>query len=129
MFSGDVGHETQLLPGQDGAGGIARVGDENGARALVDERLDAAALGVAVAVLRCGADGTDTSAGHADEGVVIRIEGLRHQHLAALVEDAEHGDQQSLAAAGGDENVVGGELRAQAGVIAPHRLEQSGDPG
>jgi hypothetical protein len=94
-----------LVFGEHGAGGVAGVGEQNGAGMLVDAGLHSLADGEFVALLRGGGDGVDGCAGETDEGVVVGIEGLRHDDLVAVVKDAGHEHLQGLAAAGGDKNV------------------------
>lgn len=48
---------------------------------LVDQRLDAAAVGIVIALLRRGGDGADGSAGNADKRIIVGVIGLRHQNL------------------------------------------------
>ena len=46
------------------------------------------------------------SARHADKREVVRVIGLRDEHFVALVQNAQHGHEQRLAAAGGHEDVL-----------------------
>ena len=51
MLLGDVDHQVHLLRREHRTGGVAGVGAHDGAGVLVDQRLDARAVGVAVALL------------------------------------------------------------------------------
>ena len=129
MLAGDIRHEAQLRRGEHRAGGIAGVCKEDGARFFRDVRLDAGALGVTVAVLRRGRDGMHPSARHADKREVVRVIGLRDEHFVALVQNAQHGHEQRLAAAGGHEDVLRFKRGADARIIGADGLEQGGDAG
>ena len=118
MLLGDVGDDVHLLRRQNGAGGVAGVGDEDGPRPLRDQGLDPAALGVVVALLRGAVDGADAAPRHVDEGIVVGVEGLRDQDLVPLVQDAAHGHLQRLAAAAGGQDVPLRQGRADALVVA-----------
>ena len=122
MLPGDVRDELHLLRRQDGAGGVAGVGHQDGPGPLRDQGLDAAALSVAVSLLRRAGHGADAASRHMDEGIVVGVEGLRDQDLVPLVQDAAHGHLQRLAAAGGGQDVPLRQGRADALIVALHRL-------
>ena len=48
----------------------------------------------------------DHAAAHKREGIVVGVEGLRHQQLIAIVQDTGHDEFQGLTAAGGGQNVL-----------------------
>ena len=126
---GHVHQHTHLLRRQDGAGGVAGVGDHDGAGVLVDLRLDLGAVGVVVAVMGRGGDGVDLRAAGVGHGVVVGIEGLGDEDLIAVIQDAVHGDLQRLAAAVGDEDITGIEVHTQIGVVLADGLDQLRDTG
>ena len=117
MLLGDVGHETELFLGEDGAGRVAGVREEDGAGVLVDARLDALTDGELVVLLRRRGDRADGRAGQRDERAVVRVERLGDDDLVALVEDAAERDLQRLAAAGGDEHLLVGDGRVDLAVV------------
>ena len=121
VLPGDVGDDGHFLRRQNSAGGVAGVRDENRPGALMDEGLDALALGVAVALLRGAVDGSDIAPRHMDEGIVVGIEGLRDQNLVPFVQKAAHHHLQRLAAAGGGQDVLLRQRRADALIVALHR--------
>ena len=129
MLLGDIRQQAQLLLRQDGAGGVARVGDQKRPGVFVDERLDLLPGGVAVAVLGPGMDRADTASRRTDKGMVIGIEGLGDNDLTALVEDTKHGHEKRLTAAGGNEDVAAVKIHPQTGVVTPHRLNEGRDAG
>ena len=62
-------------------------------------------------------------------GVVVGIEGLGDKYLIAVIQDAVHGDLQSLRAAVGDQDVTGVEVHIQVGIVLADGLHQLGDAG
>ena len=129
MLPGHVHQHLHLLMGQDGAGGVAGVGHQNGTGAGGDLRFDAAAVGVEVSLLRGGGHRVDHGAAGAGHGVVVGVEGLRDEDLVAVVENAVHGDLEGLGAAVGDEDVLGGEVHIQRSIVVPDGLNEGGDAG
>ena len=123
MLLADIQQEALLLPGEHRAGGVAGVGDHDGLGAGGDEGFNLLPAGEAVALLRRGGDGHDFSAGDADEGVVIGIEGLGNQDLVPVVQDAGGGELESLAPAVSGQDVLKGQGHAEALVIALHGLQ------
>ena len=126
MLLGDVGHETELFLGEDGAGRVAGVREEDGAGVLVDARLDALTDGELVVLLRCCGDRADGRAGQRDERAVVRVERFGDDDLVALVENAAERDLQRLAAAGGDEHLLVGDGRVDLAVIVDDRVDHLG---
>ena len=123
MLFGNVQHELQLLRREDGAGGIAGVGDKEGTGVLVDAGLDAGAVGVEVALFHRGRDRMDLRAGQRDRGVVVGIEGFGNDDLVAVVQNRGKGHLQSLTAAGGGQNIAALQLNTDASVIITHRIQ------
>ena len=106
VLAGDIRHETQLLLGQDGAGGVAGICEHDGAGALVYAGLHALAHGEPVALLGLCGDGADARSGEGHEGGIVGVKRLGDDDLVALVEDAGKGDLKRLGAAGGDEHLL-----------------------
>ena len=117
MLPGDVGDEPHLLRRQHGAGGVAGVGEHDGAGAGGDLPLDAVTVGVEVTLLRVGGDGVDGRAGEAGHGVVVGIVGLGDENLVAVVQNGGEHHQQRFAAAGGDIDFIAAVVDAQVVVI------------
>ena len=126
MLLGDVGHETELFLGEDGAGRVAGVREEDGAGVLVDARLDALTDGELVVLLRRCGDRADGRAGQRDERAVVRVERFGDDDLVALVENAAERDLQRLAAAGGDEHLLVGDGRVDLAVVVDDRVDHLG---
>ncbi len=124
MLLGDVGDHPHFLLVENDARGVAGVGDQNGAGVLGDQALDALPFGVAVALPRVGGQGADNAARRVDEGGVVGVIRLGDDDLGVGVEDAQTGHQQRLAAAGGDEDVVGRQIHPQLVIIAPYRVDE-----
>ena len=129
VIPGHLGDHPGLLRRQHHAGGIAGVGNQDGAGPLVDQRLDPLPVGIEVPLLRRGGQGADLAAGGIDKRGIVGIEGLRYDHLVPLVQNAVEDHLQRLAAAGGDENITLLQMGAQPVVVALDRLDQAGDPG
>ncbi len=79
--------------------------------------------GEAVALLRRGGDGHDLSAGNADEGVVVGVEGLRDEDLVPVVQNAGGGELKGLAAAEGGQNIFQLQGDAEAPIVVPDGLQ------
>lgn len=126
VLLGDVGHETELFLGEDGAGWVAGVREEDGAGVLVDARLDALTDGELVVLLRRCGDRADGRAGQRDKRAVVRVERLGDDDLITLVEDAAERDLQRLAAAGGDEHLLVGDRRVDLAVVVDDRVDHLG---
>ena len=71
-------------------------------------------------------NGSAAGIGH---GVVVGIEGLGDQDLVAVVQNAVHGDLQSLAAAVGDENIALFKVHAQIVIVLLDGVDQHGNTG
>ena len=106
------------------AGGIAGVCDEDGPGVLGDEAFDPFPFGVAVALPGIGGQSPDDAACRMDEGGVVGIVGLRNNDLGIGVQNAEAGQKQRLATAGGDENFLPLQINAKPPVIAPDGVNQ-----
>ena len=126
MLLGDVGHEPELFLGEDGAGRVAGVREEDGAGVLVDAGLDALTDGELVVLLRRCGDRADGRAGQRDERAVVRVERLGDDDLVALVEDAAERDLQRLAAASGNEHLLVGDGGVDLAVIVDDRVDHLG---
>ena len=125
MLLGDIGHQAHLLPAEHHTGGVAWVGHEDGTGTLGDPGLNELPLGEPVALLRRGGNGHDLAAGDVDKRGVVGIEGLGHQYLVALIQDAGEDDLQRLAAAVGGQDVVAGNVEAQALVVTLGSLQEA----
>ena len=126
MLLGDVQHQLELFGRQYSAGGVAGVGDHNGPGMFVDQGFNALSHSVAVALLRAGGQRPDGGARQGDRGVVVGIEGFGNDDLVTVVQNGGHGHLQSLAAAGGDKNVLVCQVNADVAVVAAHRVQQDG---
>ena len=71
----------------------------------------------------------DHAAAHKREGIVVGVEGLRHQQFIAIVQDTGHDEFQGLTAARSGQNVLSLQLHAQLGVIAPYSVDICGQAG
>ena len=129
MLLGDVDHQAHLLGREHRTGGVAGVGAHDGAGVLVDERLDARAVGVAVALLGAGRDGADLRAAGIDHRIVVGVERLGDQDLVVVVEDAVHRDLQCLGASVGDEDIALVKVHVELGIVALDGVDQLGDAG
>ena len=129
MLLGEVRDGAELLRGQHDAGGVAGVREHDRAGVLVIGFLELVAEGVAVAALGGGGDGVDNAAGALHEGIVIGVEGLGDDDLAAGIEYTEHQHLQRFAAAGGDQDLVLLVVDAEFIVIMLDRLDQHGHTG
>ena len=126
VLLGNVAHEALLFGGQHNAGGVARVGADNGAGVLIDLRLDFSPVSVAVSLLGGGGDGVDAGAGGIDHGGVVGIEGLRNQNLVSVIQNALENDRKGLGAAGGDENFILFKVHVQVVIILLNSVDQLG---
>ena len=129
MLFGDVAHQLHLFSGQNGAGGVAGVGEHDGAGVLVDQRLDLLAGCEFVAFLRGAGDGPDGTAGEVHKGVVVGVEGFRNDDLIAVVQDAGQSHHQSLAARGGDLNLALLQRNADLLIVVLNRIDHHGKSG
>ena len=123
MLFRDIQHELQLVRREDGAGGVAGVGDKEGAGVLVDAGLNTGAVGIEIALFHRGRNRVDLRTGQSDRGVVVGIERLGDDDLVAVVQNRGKGHLQRFAAAGGGQNVSAFQLDADAPVIIPHRVQ------
>ena len=124
MLLGNIGDHPHFFLGQHHAGGVAGVCDHNGPGILGYQALDALAVGIAVALLRSGGQRTDAAAGSVNEGGVVGIIGLRNDDLRIGIQNAQAGQQQRLAAAGGDQNIVRLQIYTDLAVILADRVDQ-----
>lgn len=122
VLPGDIKHQLQLIRREHCAGGVAGVGHEDGTGMLVYTGLDPLAHGKAVALLGAGGHGAYRRARKSDRGVVVGIKGLGDDDLVPVVEQAGQGHLQRLAAAGGDKDLLAGQLHADVRVVAAHRV-------
>ena len=122
----NIQHELELVGREDGAGGVAGVGDKDGAGVLVDAGLDSGTVGVEVALLHLGGDGMHRSPRKGDGGGIVGIEGFGDDDLVPVVEDGGKDHLQSLTAAAGSEDLIAGKLYADALKIAAHRVKIRG---
>ena len=129
MILYEVGDDLPFLRGKDRSGGIARVGEEHGPGPGSDQLFELFPYRVAVSFFRSGRDGHDLRSGKVDEGQIVGIEGLGHEELVAVVQDAVHGDGEGFAASGGDDDVGGGVVKSYLFIIVRNGVEKDGDPG
>ena len=129
LLLGDVGHETELFLGEDGAGRVAGVRDHDGARALVDERFDLLAVSVAIPLLRAGRDRANRCTAGAGHRVVVGVERLGNENFVAVVKNALQRDLKRFAAAGGDVDLALVEVHVELVIVVPDRVDQLGDAG
>ena len=129
MLLGEVNEHLHLVVRQHHAGGVAGVRDHDGAGVGIDERLDLLALGVVIALLGAGRDGSDGRAAGAHHGVVVGVERLGDEDLVAVVEDALERDGKRLAAAGGDVDLALIEVHIELIVVALDGVDQLRDTG
>ena len=126
MLLRNVEHQVQLLRSEHVAGRVAGVRYHDGAGVLVYARLDPLAVSVEIALLGVGRHGADGRAREGDGGMVVRIERFRDDDLVAVVEQAGHRELQSLAAAGGGQDIAVLKLHAYAGVVMLHCVKELG---
>ena len=122
MLLRNVQHKLQFLRSEDGAGGVAGVGDKKGTGMLIDAGLDAGTVGVEVALFDRGRDRMNLRSGQRDRGVVVGVEGLGDDDLVPVVQDRGKGHLQSFTAAGGGQNIPAFQLHTDALVIITHRI-------
>ena len=124
IFLDQIPDPVHLLLGVQIPRGIVGIADEDGLRALVDQFLELLHLGQAEALL----DGRDHGADHRARGDrerhVVRVRGLRDDDLVARIQAAQEGEKDRLAAAGGDDDVVGRELDLVAVIVLHKCLSQ-----
>ena len=123
MLLDNVHNGLHLLMGQHHTGGVAGVGHHDAAGMLVDQRLNAGLVRIAVALLRGGRNGPDGTAGHVGEGIVVGVERLRHQQLVAVVQNGGQHEFQRFTGAGGHQNVAPVQLDADLCVIAADGIQ------
>ena len=129
VLLGNIAHHAHLFRRQDNAGGVAGVRDHDGAGVLVDSLFDLLAVGVVIAFLGAGRDGTDVRTAGVNHGVVVGIEGLGDQNLVAVVEDALQNDLKGLGTAGRNQNLVFFKVHIQIVVILLDRIDQNRHTG
>ena len=117
MLLGDVRDHPHFAFVQHHAGGVAGVGNQDGPGVGGNQALDALPVGIAVALPGVGGQGTDDAAGRVDEGGVVGIVRLGNDDLGIGVQNGQAGEEQSLAAAGGHQNVVVIQRNTQGAVI------------
>jgi len=129
VLLGDVCDHPHFLSVQNNAGGVARIGDENGPGILGNQAFDSLPLGIAVALPGIRGQGPDDTACSMDKGGVVGVIGLRNDDLRIGVENAQTGQKQCLATAGGNEDIPGLQVNAQSGIVilySPDELRISG---
>ena len=119
-----VQQQLHLRVRQDGAGGVAGICDQNGARAGRERGLELFAGGVEKALLGARRNGVDGCAGGADECAVIRIKRFCENDLVTFVEDAVERDLKRLTAAGRDEDVLRGDVHADAVIVLADGIDR-----
>ena len=100
------------------ARGVVRVADEDGSRLFVDEFLELLDLGQREAFVDGGRDGADDGACRDGERHVVGVGGLRHDDFVAGVQAGQEREEHGLAAAAGDDDVVGREVDVVLLVVA-----------
>ena len=127
VLLGDVGHELQLLLGEDGAGRIAGVCEQYRAGVLVDACLDALAHGELIALLGLCGHGADSRAGEGDKGRVVGVKRLGNNDLIALVKDAGERYLERFRAAGRDEHLLIGYRSIYLAVVIDNGIDHLGN--
>ncbi|MPM83131.1 hypothetical protein SDC9_130194 [bioreactor metagenome] len=127
MLLGDIHDQLHLVVSQDHAGGVAGVGDHNGAGMLVDLRLNLLAVSIVITLFRGGGNWMDLAAGNPGERVIVWIEGLWNQDFVPVVQNALQNHLQRFAAAGGSQNVAGIQLDVQLCIVTADGLHKLGN--
>ena len=124
VFLDQISNPVHLLLRVKITRGIIRIADQNRLGPFVNQFLELLNLGQAKALL----DGRDDRPNHRTRGDrerhVVRVGRLGDDDFIARVQAAQEGEKDCLAAAGGDDDVVGGELDLVAVVVLHKCLAQ-----
>ena len=124
------GDLLELLAGEDGAGRVVRVAEDDGLGPVVE----GGGQLVGVEGPAGGADRDEPGGGAGEDAVgpVVLVERLREDHLVARVDQGEQGDEHRLGAAAGDGDLgLGVDVQAEVpgGVLGDGLAEVAGAPG
>ena len=117
VLFGDLTQLQDFLFGIEVAGGVVGVTNHDGLGLRGDHLLEILDGGQCETVLDRGDDGFHDHAAHGGEGVVVGVERLRDDDLVAGIHAAVEGEKEAFAAAGGDDDLVSGDLDAHAVVV------------
>ena len=124
MLLGYVSDHPHFLLIQHHTGGVTGVGDEDGTGVFRDKAFDALPLGIPVPFLGAGGQSPDNTARRMDKGRVIWVVRLRDDDLRVGIQNAQAGQKQRFAAAGGDEHIVRLQVHVQFPIIGPDRIDK-----
>ena len=124
VFLHEIPDPVHLLLRVQVAGRVVGIADEDGLCALVDQFLELLHLRQAEALVDGGRHRPDHGAGGDREGHVVGIRRFRDDDLVARVQAAQEREQHGLAAAAGDDDLIGPELDLVPVVVPHQRLPQ-----
>ena len=120
VLLGEGADGLQLLLGIDGAGGVVRRAEEDGARARGQLLFELGDVGEVEAVLGLGGHRHDLQAALRGVAAVVGVEGLGDDDLVAGVGDGVEGEGDGLAAAGGDDDILDLQLDLEIVEVVDH---------
>ncbi len=117
MVAAEGGDLSKLFGSVHRARGIVRVAEQHHARARGLGLFPDLPRRQVKAVVAAARDRDQIEAGHGRERAIVRVEGLDQQHVVALVRASHHREQHRFAAAGGGDQLVRGERKAETPVV------------
>ena len=120
MVLADADYCLQLLLAVDVAGGVVRAVQQDCPCLAGDLLLDHAERRKGEVVLQRACDGNDAHVGHSGKGVHVRVIGLGNNDFVTWVAEGHQGKENSLRAAGGDQDIVHGDVNSNAVVVVLH---------
>ena len=129
VLLGNVCNHPHFLLVQHNTGGIAGVGDHNGAGIGRNQTLDALAVCIAVSFPGVGGQRTDNTTRRMNEGGIVGIVRLGNDDLSIGIQNGQAGKQQRLRTAGGNEDVIVLQVHVQLLVVILNSFDHHGHTG
>ena len=129
MFLRYIRNQSHFLLRQNCACGIAGIGYHKRPGVGVDQLFKCIPVCVGISILRPCGKRTDPAPCGIDKCVIVRIIGLRNNHLATCIQNTHTGKQQSLTATGGNENLISSQLHPQFCIILTNCFDQNRSSG